>query len=341
MPPRVWQPPVTGDIILDRCFSELAGRLDEIGTQIDDLDAPQTRVVSRLTTLVDERFVEWRGGAGEVILPDARYRGSARAGMVTIQNTGIGALTVRAAPRNTVNGLASWPVPMASATIFTANGVDQWSAAGAASPTPSGGGSMWYNGSYLPGIWYPPGLSTASSAYNHELYYGSGTQNGIIWAIPHVFSRAGTLTDISTYGKGSKIYVAVYRDDGTRTSPGERIASAEHDRTGFVLSLEQNNVNLDVSADEMLWFVSTCTSGAEILGQIASSLYPLLGSDMDGTGVLNPLRKMYVGYRDTFTYAQPPATWSPIARLWGGFDENTVGGKANQIPVVFFKFTPS
>ncbi len=344
MPPKAWQPPLTGDLILDRCFAELSGRLSDMSVQIDDLDAPQTRVVSRLTTLVDERFVEWRGGAGEIILPDARYRGTARAGMVTIQNTGIGALTVRAAPRNTVNGLVSWPVPMASATIFTANGVDQWSAAGAASPTPSGGGETLIPGTglILPGVWYPPGLQLSSTL--GTLGYTAPTME-ILYAIPTAFPRAGTLTDVASHESGNgggstKQYLAIYRSNAAKNAPDARIWSGEVVGANFTpLKYEFNSLGLTVDAGEVLWFASVGSpagsTGPSTLSIPPSLLQYVLGTNYNGSGGAAPLRTYQVGYAEPFSYAQPPDPWTGATIMLA------TDYAANGAGTFLYKFSPA
>lgn len=376
MPAETWQPPKTGNALLDQSLVELANRLTGIDAAVSAVAVPGVEVAVRSLTLTTQSYVEWRGGVGSIVLPDAAFRGTGRGSLITVQNFGTGTVTVKAPAKNSINGAAELTIDVNSGGLFSGNGVSKWSAikpggghiianggtpltdrptlnfTGQAVASDNPGSNRtdvtvnvtvpaWYSNSFLSGGWYIPGHPIAHAATG-RLMYGSTTTAGIQWAIPFVFGKAGTLTDLATYGSGqggtqNKVYIAVYRSNAARTAPDSRIFSVEHTHTNFAhTKVEANSLGISVSADEILWFVATA-NGCAVIGVNALNLYPVLGTNFDGTGGAAPLRDLIVGYRAVVAYAQPPATWTATTKLLQS--QNEAGG--NQCAMPFFKFTPS
>ncbi len=346
MPANQWQPPQTGDRKLDASFADLAARLDHIESGLDSLIIPPVRTVRATATIGGESYVEYRGSGGHVItLPAAAVRGVGRGALLSIQNFGLGDITVRAFSTDIINGVRAVTLSPDTGLLCSSNGVNKWTAAAAgSSPTP-GGGTKWLNGSYLSGSWYPPGVPTGVLVTG-PFRFGGGTAN-IIYAVPHVFSRAGLITDAATFtfgdlGTTKKVYIALYRSNAERTAPTERIFSSEHTTPDFTTqNIEDNGIDVSVDADEMIWFV-VATPGTVCIGYDVDNLYPLLGAEYDGTftgsgGGAVPKGRMAVGYREAFTYAQPPDPWTATTKLW----TNNGLLDPNGVPFFFFKFTPS
>lgn len=192
-------------------------------------------------------------------------------------------------------------------------------------------------GMFLSGAWYSPGPPYASSG--GQLVYGTPT-SGILWAIPTLFAKAGTLTDLATYsagngGSSTKVYVAVYRSNAAGTAPGARIFSGEATVPNFThTKTEFNGLGIAVAANEVLWF-ATVTNGPQCLGVTPASMFPCLGTNFDGTGGSSPVRALVVGYRLAFAYAQPPDPWVGTTPLLA--TQDTGAGAAAPL----FKFTPT
>lgn len=211
-------------------------------------------------------------------------------------------------------------------------------AAAAAAASGSSGGTGWYNSVFLPGVWYPPGgLVNTDAGF---LQYAAPT-SAILWAIPQAFPVAGTITDLATYTKGNggastSVWIALYRSNAARTAPGARIFSALVAVANFAnTKTEQNALGIAVAAGEIIWFAAV-TNGCDCLGIHPVVLFPMLGTNFDGSGGANPLRAYQVGYRVAFAFAQPPDPWAGNTLLL-----QTDDGGAGGAPVALFKFTPS
>lgn len=375
MPADTWQPPQTGDRQLDRSFLDLADRLAGIDALLSSVAIPEVRITSKNVVLIDESYCEIRGSVAVVVtLPPAEFRGTGRGAMLTIQNFSSQDAAVIVQAGDVLNDGSIFTIKANTGALFSGNGVSRWTGikpggghiiasdgtpladrptlnfSSAFDVTDNPGDSStdvdvtippspaMLHGSYISGAWYAPGHPNMNST--GSLLYGTPTAN-ILWAIPHLFSVAGTITDIATYtagngGTSTDVRVAIYRSNAARTAPGVRIydsgviavANFTHTKT------EKNAINLSVSADEIIWFACV-TKGPQCLGVLPVGMHPLLGTNFDGTGGAAPLKAYVVGYRAAFTFAQPPDPWTSTTKLLATADTGTAAATC------VFKFTPS
>lgn len=217
---------------------------------------------------------------------------------------------------------------------------------GAAAASSGGSsGAAAFNAVYLAGVWYAPGqplLGAFPGGINGALSYSSPTAN-ILWAFPHFFGVAGTITDLASYMNGNggptnSAWFAMYRSNAAKTAPVARAFSVQHSVANFVnTKTETNAVGLTVDAGELLWFAAV-TSGPQCLGVGPMNMFPMLGTNFDGTGGAAPLRAFQVGYRTAFAFAQPPDPWPNATKLLSTDDQ---GGGTIGAACCLFKFTPS
>jgi hypothetical protein len=217
---------------------------------------------------------------------------------------------------------------------------------GAAATSSSSGSTAGFNSIYLAGSWYAPGQpaigNSPTGGTTGALAYSTPTAN-ILWAIPHTFGVSGTLTDLASYmngngGGSNSAWFALYRSNAGQTAPAARAFSIQHTVANFAnTKTETNAVGLAVAAGETIWFASV-TSGPLCIGTLGTNLFPILGTNFDGSGGAAPLRSMRVGYRGAFAFAQPPDPWA-IATFWLSTDDSSGGNIGAAIPL--FKFTPS
>jgi hypothetical protein len=217
---------------------------------------------------------------------------------------------------------------------------------GASSSSSSGGGATaGFNSIYLAGQWYAPGqplLGNFPGGVNGSLSYSSPTAN-ILWGIPHTFGVAGTITDLASYMNGNggpttSAWFALYRSNAAKTAPVARGFSIQHIVANFVnTKTEANAIGFAVDAGETIWFAAV-TSGPQCLSVGPMNLFPILGTNFDGTGGAAPLRAFQVGYRTAFAFAQPPDPWPNATKLLATDDQ---GGGALGAACCLFKFTPS
>lgn len=370
MPASAWQPPRTGSPGLDQSLVELADRLVGIDSLIASLAVPGVRVAFGSVALTDESYVEWRGGAGSIVLPDAAFRGTGRGSLITVQNFGTGAVTVRAPAKNSINGAAEITIGVNSGGLFSGNGVKKWSAI-----KPGGGHVIRGNGvpfadrpalNFLPplsvadnpgngstdvdvifppeslfpwlsGIYYPCAEVDASDS---SLTFSVATAQDILYALPRVFKTAGTIGYMAQHfsGQGGSVkavWHAIYRDSSG--VPGTRVFDKEYTSTdigNFTGNKHETACNISVSAGEIIWFASVqkVNNNPQQLASGCNRLRPLLGTNYNGTGGTSPVRSYQIGYALAYTYAQPPSTWSGTTKLLAG---------ATDVPMPLIKFTPS
>lgn len=365
-----WQPVKTGNALLDQSLIELAQRLTGMDAVIASLAVPGVVQATRSFTITDETYVEWRGGAGVITLPDAAYRGKGRGSLITIQNFGTATVTVRAFARNAVNGAAEIEIEVDSGGLFSGNGVSKWSA------LKPGGGHVIRNGvvefpdrgalnfsddfvvsddpandetdvdinfpdeslfPYSSSIYYAPGVT---NSYDGQLTTSVATAQDFLTAIPHLFKVAGTIDFMAQHFSGQggtthDVYHAIYRDAGG--IPGTRVFDHQYTSAtigNFAGAKHETAVNVSVSAGEIMWFASVhrVNNNPQQLAVAARVLPPVLGTEYTGPAGTNPPRAFAVGYRVAFSYAQPPSTWSGTTLMLAG---------TTDIPCPLFKFTPS
>lgn len=222
-----------------------------------------------------------------------------------------------------------------------------WRKVGASSSgSSSSGNAAGFNNVFVPGVWYAPGQPVQGNAPSGgsigQLAYSSPTGN-ILWAIPHYFGVAGTITDLASYmagngGGSNTAWFALYRANSTNTAPAARAFSVQHTVPNFAhTKTETNGVGVAVAAGEQIWFVSV-TAQPQCLGILPVNLFPMLGTNFDGTGGAAPLRSYAMGYRVAFAFAQPPDPWAGATK-WLSTDDQ--GGGAIGAAIALFKYTPS
>lgn len=201
-------------------------------------------------------------------------------------------------------------------------------------------GSGWW-GSYNPTTYYPAGIVDCTDG---GLAYGATNLGAaFLYAVPHYFSVSGTITELTQYMQGAggtqKVWQAIYRSNAARTAPGARVFDAETSLVNFVHAKYANACSIAVTAGEIMWFATiTLALSIAILGALNTRLWPILGTNFDGTGVGNPLRAFQVGYRVAQTYGQPPATWTGTTKLLA---TASPAGSLGSTPIPLFLFTPS
>ncbi len=140
MPANQWVPPRVGDPILDRSFSDLSSRLAGIDSILASVVVPTVRIARESVTIADELYMEYRGVGGHVVtLPDASSRGQGRGSLITIQNFGTGAITIRAFSRNFLNGATDVLLAPDEGALCSGNGVAKWTAIKPAPPPVAAG----------------------------------------------------------------------------------------------------------------------------------------------------------------------------------------------------------
>lgn len=419
MPANTWQPPVTGDQQLDGSFADLSARLAGIDSVLATVAVPNVTVTTRSINLVDQTYVEVRGGGGIVVtLPDAAIRGTGRGSALTVQNFATANISVRAPARNTLNGATDdFTVAPNTVAYFSGNGATRWTgikpggghviqAAGVDKATEGrlnflspftvtdnpGSGStdvgitlpavtqghviqeegsgltqrtklnfigktvrayddsgnsatkVEINGApdsdfpWLSGTYYPCGHVYADDG---GLTFSTATAQDILFAVPRVFNRAGTIDYMAQHFSGQggttkAVWHAIYRDNGSGL-PGSRVFDHEYQSAAignFAGAKLETACNITVSNGELIWFASVqkVNNNPQQLASTRSKVFPLLGTNFDGTGGTNPLRAYVIGYAPAFSYAQPPSTWSGTTRLLAG---------ATDVPMPLIKFTPA
>lgn len=298
MPAETWQPPKTGNGLLDQSLVELANRLTGMDFVLASLAVPGVTVAVRSLTLTDQSYVEWRGGAGVVVLPDASFRGKGRGALLTVQNFGTGVVTVRAPARNLVNGLAEITIDPSSGALFSGNGVSQWSAL-----KPGGGHIIQNDGvdfanrknlNFLPvftvtdnpgndatdidlilpdpgagfsRFWDPnkwrPGILSPQGASATVTYGVAGTAD-FIYAFHTTFDRDGTITALGQHigNNNGKVWLGVYDSlEASPWLPDTRLYDIEKTAVGFNVPVTATGLTIAVTSGRTYWFAAVYNTG--------------------------------------------------------------------------------
>ncbi len=197
-----------------------------------------------------------------------------------------------------------------------------------------------YQGIYLATSWYPAGQYAVTQTTGVGL--GATSHDGFIFAFPHYFGRACTINKFGMFhagGTGSggcKSWIAWYSANAAGDGPDVRLADAEQVSTGFH-SHTDTTISLSVAAGTILWACIQVNANEAGNGHPTipvKDMFHCLGTEYPADGVSSsPSTLWRLGYRVTFTYGRPPATW-------GATGATKLLGSASAIPTFFFTATP-
>lgn len=197
-----------------------------------------------------------------------------------------------------------------------------------------------YDGIYDSAAWYgaPTVIDPVAATIALSVSATSGNAN-FLYAYPVYFSIDGTIKKIAarhsggTGSGGCKQWQAIYSADTGNAAPKTRLADFEQVSTGFG-SHSETTINLAVKAGTILWFATVLNANEASNGYVnvgMEMMRPVLGTNYDGAGGTDFTFRM--GFRVSFTYGQPPSTWSGSTKL--------LRASSGQVPAILYTFLPS